>query len=100
MPPQHLKNVVLSRDEVRNCDRVALENFEIKGLVLMENAGAAAARLILSELAPDRTARICIIAGTGNNGGDGFVVARHLANAGVAADVVICGDRERIKGDA
>ncbi len=100
LSPKYLQKLVLSRQEVRNCDRVAIERYQINGLVLMENAGSAAARLILSALGTERTGRVCIIAGTGNNGGDGFVVARHLANIGVSVEVIICGDRARIKGDA
>jgi len=93
-------DLVLSREQVRQCDRIAIERFEINGLVLMENAGAAAARLILS--LPDDIASccVCVVAGVGNNAGDGFVVARHLSNANVPVEVILCGSRERYKGDA
>jgi len=92
--------LVLSRTQVRACDRVAIEDFEINGLVLMENAGSAAARHILSLLDPLPNAGVCVIAGTGNNAGDGFVVARHLTNAGVNIKVLVCGARDRVGGDA
>ena len=98
-PLPHEK-LVLTRQQVRDCDRVAMERFSISGLVLMENAGAAAACLILSRLETPARSGVCIVSGTGNNGGDGFVLARHLCNAGVSVDVVICGSRARIKGDA
>ena len=98
--PRQADGLVLSRDQVRACDGVAIERFGIDGLVLMENAGGSAARLILSLLSRPGRARVVIVAGTGNNGGDGFVVARHLANEKVDVDVVVCGRRERIKGDA
>ncbi|MCP4710579.1 MAG: NAD(P)H-hydrate epimerase [Planctomycetes bacterium] len=97
---ENYKNLVLSRDEVRNCDKVAIEQYGIDGVVLMENAGGAAARVILEDLGAEGGARVCIVAGTGNNGGDGFVVARHLRNVGVEAVVIICGERDRVKGDA
>ena len=92
--------LVLSREQVRDCDRIAMERFGIEGLVLMENAGSAAGRYILSLLGGAAAAKVCVVAGIGNNGGDGFVVARHLSNAGVSVDVLICGSRDRVKGDA
>ena len=91
--------LVMSREEVRNCDRIAIERFEINGLVLMENAGSAAASLILS-LLKDGSSGVCIVAGVGNNAGDGFVVARHLYNAKVKVEVLLCPERDRFKGDA
>jgi NAD(P)H-hydrate epimerase len=92
--------IILSRRQVRDCDRVAIERFGINGLVLMENAGSAAAWHIISLLEAPAATKVCVIAGTGNNAGDGFVAARHLSSAGVAVNVLICGSRERIKGDA
>jgi NAD(P)H-hydrate epimerase len=96
----HTKELVLSREEVRACDAVAIERYGMEGIVLMENAGAAAARHADTLMRSDRITRVCIIAGVGNNGGDGFVVARHLYNLGYAVHVIICGTKERIKGDA
>lgn len=97
---EHCHDLILSREQVRACDQVAIDRFGITGLVLMENAGGAAGRLIISLLEKVDKSRVVIIAGIGNNAGDGFVVARHLFNAGVKVDVVICGLRERFKGDA
>ena len=91
---------ILSREEVRACDRVAIEHYEINGLVLMENAGGAAARQILDLLQEKGGKRVGILAGAGNNAGDGFVVARHLVNEGIEVDVLICVARERFQGDA
>lgn len=92
--------MILSCDQIRSCDQIALQRFEIMGLVLMENAGSAAARYILSLLPKPTAANVSIITGTGNNAGDGFVVARHLYNAGVGVNILICGSRNRVKGDA
>lgn len=97
---QEPKPPVLSRAEVRACDGVAIERYEMNGLVLMENAGGAAARYILGLLQEIGGRRAAIIAGAGNNAGDGFVVARHLANEGIQVTVLICAARERFKGDA
>jgi len=94
------ERLILSRDQVRACDGVAIEKYEINGLVLMENAGAAAARHILDLLQKSGGKRVAILAGAGNNAGDGFVVARHLVNEGIEVDVLICVVRERFQGDA
>jgi hydroxyethylthiazole kinase-like uncharacterized protein yjeF len=94
------KFVVMTRDEVRAFDNWAINTLGITGVVLMENAGRSCAELIKEKLADIAEPKICIFCGTGNNGGDGYVIARHLLNAGFAVTVVICGDRKKIKGDA
>ncbi len=66
----------LSRDEVRELDRRAIEDFGVPGIVLMENAGRGAAELLM-RLNPEK-APVVVLCGPGNNGGDGFVIARHL----------------------
>src|SRR5262245_60962309 len=70
----------LSRDEVRELDRRAIEGFGVPGVVLMENAGRGCAELLM-RLNPERKPTV-ILCGPGNNGGDGFVIARHLDNHG------------------
>jgi NAD(P)H-hydrate epimerase len=75
----------LSRAEVRDLDRRAIHEFGVPGVVLMENAGRNAAELLL-RLNPDRQ-RVLVLCGPGNNGGDGFVIARHLQNAGLDVEV-------------
>ena len=91
---------VLRRAQVRACDGVAIERYEMSGLVLMENAGGAAARYIVRLSQEMGGSRVGIIAGAGNNAGDGFVAARHLANEGIEVTVLICAARERFQGDA
>ena len=71
----------LTRAEVREVDRLAIEEYGLPGIVLMENAGASAARL-LHALGIDGP--VAIACGRGNNGGDGFVIARHLELLGPA----------------
>jgi len=90
----------MSRDEVRSFDRWAIDELGISGVVLMENAGRSCAELIKEKLADVAEPQVCIFCGTGNNGGDGYVVARHLLNAGFKVRVVICGDRSKVRGDA
>jgi len=94
------KFVVMSREEVRSIDRWAIEEIGIPGVVLMENAGRSCAELIAERLAALEKPKVCIFCGTGNNGGDGFVAARHLVNKGFAVTVVLCGDKNKVRGDA
>jgi NAD(P)H-hydrate epimerase len=87
----------LSRDEVRNLDRRAIEEYGVPGVVLMENAGRGCAELLRS-LGVHGPVVICC--GKGNNGGDGFVVARHLDNAQIPVKVLLFGTPEDLAGDA
>jgi hydroxyethylthiazole kinase-like uncharacterized protein yjeF len=91
---------VMSREQVRAFDAWAINEMGIPGVVLMENAGRGCAEYIIEHFVERREAKVCIFCGTGNNGGDGYVIARHLVNAGFETVVVICGDRGRVKGDA
>lgn len=68
----------LARDEVRELDRRAIGEYGVPGIVLMENAGRGCAELLM-QLNPERHG-VMILCGPGNNGGDGFVIARHLLN--------------------
>ncbi len=92
--------LVMTREQVRAFDAWVIDELGIPGVVLMENAGRSCAELIEEKLAGADNPKVCIFCGTGNNGGDGFVIARHLLNSGLTAVVVICGDRNKIKGDA
>lgn len=92
--------IVMSRDEVRRFDAWAINTLGIPGVVLMENAGRSCAELIKEKLAAVPKPRVCIFCGTGNNGGDGYVIARHLVNSGFEISVVLCGRRNKVKGDA
>lgn len=87
--------------EMRAIDREAIEHHGIPGPVLMENAGRALADFILEVLVeqPDKF-RCAIICGKGNNGGDGFVAARHLKQAGVAVAVYFIGPLDKLSADA
>lgn len=80
-----------SRATIREWDRRAIEEYAIPGIVLMENAGAGAARIIRQLTQTDGAFRGCcsVLCGPGNNGGDGFVVARHLHNAGLDVRVLL-----------
>ncbi len=90
-------NFTLSRAAVRELDRRAIHEYGVPGVVLMENAGRGAAELLLK--LKTRREEVLILCGPGNNGGDGFVMARHLQNAGVDVGVMYLGEN-RPKGDA
>ncbi|MEO6576605.1 MAG: NAD(P)H-hydrate epimerase, partial [Polyangiaceae bacterium] len=92
---------VLSRAQMRAFDAHAIGVAHVPSLVLMENAGRGAAEHIeqlLSEESDDQA--IVIVCGIGNNGGDGFVVARHLFAEPRAIEVFLCGDAARFTADA
>ena len=88
----------LTRDEVRELDRRAIDGFGVPGLVLMENAGRGCAELLM-RLNPDRQPTV-ILCGPGNNGGDGFVIARHLDNHNWPVRVQVVAKHNRQAGDA
>ena len=90
--------IILTRAEAREADRIAIEDYGIPGVVLMENAGRGAAEII-ARLAGDRRT-VQIYCGPGNNGGDGYVIARHLTMAGFNVRVILACERGRIGGDA
>jgi NAD(P)H-hydrate epimerase len=92
-----LKTMFLSRDEVRALDRRASEEYGLPGIVLMENAGRNTARVLLSL---GVRGRVLVCCGKGNNGGDGFVIARHLDIRPVAVRVLLFARPEELTGDA
>ena len=90
-------SVILTRDQIRRVDRLAIERYGIIGVVLMENAGRNAAHIIRREFGESGKAAICC--GPGNNGGDGCVIARHLHNAGWSVRLLITGEPEKMSPD-
>ena len=87
----------LSRAEVREVDRRAIEIYGMSGLVLMENAGRGCVDVLVSLGCRGPAAVVC---GKGNNAGDGFVIARHLDIRGIAAKVLLLGSPAELHGDA
>ena len=90
---------VSSVTEMRALDRKAIEVFGIPEDLLMENAGEAACRVLESEIGTT-CKRILVLCGVGNNGGDGFVLARRLHAAGTDVKVFVVGDDRRLRGSA
>lgn len=90
--------VYLTAEEMAKADRVAIEDFGIDVLSLMENAGLATANLARKMLGGDVAERsICCLVGKGNNGGDGLVAARHLHDWGARVTVALGGERDEIR---
>jgi NAD(P)H-hydrate epimerase len=90
----------LTRQQVREVDRLAVEKYHIPGVVLMENAARGATAVALAMLRRDKLRRALILCGGGNNGGDGLAVARHLHNHGIEVAIGLCTDPGHYKGDA
>ena len=89
---------IVSAAEMREIDRVTSDRFGVPSLTLMENAGGAVARFVVSVY--PRAERVAIVCGKGNNGGDGFVVARKLLEAGRAVRLLLLCDPAELRGDA
>ncbi len=90
---------LLTRAEVRAIDAAAVARLGLPSIVLMENAGRGATEQIALRFA-DRLTRVVVVAGPGQNGGDGWVVARHLRNRGLEPRCVLVGESARVRGDA
>lgn len=96
----------LTRAELRELDRIAIEEYGLPGVVLMENAGRGAAEELLRALEEgrlgtrSRAPAVLVLCGAGNNGGDGYVLARHLSNAGLPVLLAESAPPERLSPDA
>ncbi|MBI4011263.1 MAG: NAD(P)H-hydrate dehydratase [Candidatus Rokubacteria bacterium] len=87
-------------EEMRRADRRATERFGVPSLLLMENAGRGAADAIERAFGSARGRRVAVVCGKGNNGGDGFVLARQMAGRGAAVAVWLVGRSADVRGDA
>lgn len=83
---------------MRETDRLTSERYGVPSLTLMENAGHAVANFVLAEFALRQ--RVVVLCGRGNNGGDGFVAARYLAEAGCQVTVLLLGPSDKLSADA
>jgi ADP-dependent NAD(P)H-hydrate dehydratase / NAD(P)H-hydrate epimerase len=89
---------IVSTTEMREIDRVTSERFGVPSFTLMENAGTGVAQFVLGQYPAAN--RIGIFCGKGNNGGDGFVIARKLHEAGKMVTLILLADPGDIRGDA
>lgn len=91
---------ILTSKQMQSVDKMAIEKLGIIGPILMENAGIQITNEILKKFPQIQEERVVIVAGKGNNGGDGFVVARHLFNRGCQPVVLLLASKKELKGDA
>ena len=85
---------VLNTQQMREADRQTIDEIGIPSVVLMENAGRQAVAAMEAAYEDLSSSRVAVLCGRGNNGGDGFVVARHLHAAGLAVEVASRSDEE------
>ncbi len=92
--------LLATAEQMQGFDRAAIAEYAIPGLVLMENAGRGFVDVLEREIGTLASRRVVILCGKGNNGGDGFVIARHIVNRGGEVSVGLLGKRGEVKGDA
>lgn len=90
----------LTAAEMREVDHLTTARFGIPSLQLMETAGRRAADAIWRVVAGRENVRVCVLCGKGNNGGDGFVAARHLKSAKLEVSLILFGKPDDVRGDA
>jgi hydroxyethylthiazole kinase-like uncharacterized protein yjeF len=91
---------VLNAEQMRNVDSYTINSIGIPGVVLMENAGRAVVDAMEDFFEGDGPMRVAVFCGKGNNGGDGFVIARHLAARGHDPVIILLTQMEQLQGDA
>jgi hydroxyethylthiazole kinase-like uncharacterized protein yjeF len=91
---------LLTAEEMQRLDSTAINEIGIPGVVLMENAGLQVVEVIYRIIGDPRGKKVIVFSGKGNNGGDGFVIARHLLNSGAEVKVLLFADVKDITGDA
>src|SRR5215471_21563865 len=90
----------LTAAEMREVDRLTTERYGIPSLQLMENAGTSFSEFLRASYFDSSASRAAILCGKGNNGGDGFVVARHLQEQGLKPQTYLFADGKTVHGDA
>ena len=91
---------VLNTEQMREADRRTIEDVGIPSIVLMENAGRQAVAAMEAAFDDLATSRVGVVCGRGNNGGDGFVIARTLVQRGIDTAVFLLGSVADVRGDA
>ncbi len=91
---------IVTAKQMQTLDRRTIDEFGIPGRVLMENAGRGATRVFLDRIYGKGPGKVGVLAGRGNNGGDGFVMARYLAQKGIDVTVFLLSSANKVRGDA
>ncbi|MCK5581273.1 MAG: NAD(P)H-hydrate epimerase [Candidatus Omnitrophica bacterium] len=86
--------------QIQKLDDIAINQYGVPSLALMENAGKSVAQEAIRMVAKKKRPCVCVVCGLGNNAGDGFVVARHLINAGIEPKIFLIGKVAKLKNDA
>ena len=92
--------IIVTAEQMRELDRLTIQKYGVPSLTLMERAGEAIAQAILERFARNAKKGVLVVAGKGNNGGDGLVVARLLRKKRVATEVALLARREELSSDA
>jgi NAD(P)H-hydrate epimerase len=92
--------LLVTAKQMQKMDKQTIESFGIPGLVLMENAGRGSFDFLLEKFKNIKPKKVAVIAGRGNNGGDGFVIARYLMEKGIAVTCFLLSAKNRVQGDA
>ena len=92
--------ILVTAEQMREMDRLTIEKYRVPSLTLMERAGQAVAEAVLENFAPSAKRGVLIVAGKGNNGGDGFVVARVLKRKHIPCEVALLARKDEISPDA
>ncbi len=90
---------IVTNEEMKKIDGWAIKKLGIPGIVLMENAGRGCVNILEEYFNPENL-KVLVICGTGNNGGDGFVIGRHLQNRNAIVKIILVGRANQLKGDA
>jgi len=91
---------IATASEMREMDRLTIDKMGMPGIVLMENASRCAGRIFLEHFNPSPGSQTVILCGKGNNGGDGFAMARHLSRSGLIVIVILLAKSSQLSGDA
>ncbi len=92
--------LLVTARQMQNMDGYTINELGIPGRVLMENAGRGAVDMFIRKFSPDHRTKVGMVAGRGNNGGDGFVMARYLMEMDVPVTMFLLSHKEKVTGDA
>ncbi len=92
--------LLVTAKQMQDMDKQTIESFGIPGLVLMENAGKGSFEFLLKKYSLKELNKVVVFAGRGNNGGDGFVIARYLMEKGIEVTCLLLSQKDKVKGDA
>ncbi len=91
---------LVTANQMQEIDKKAIESFGIPGLVLMENAGRGAFDYLIRKFKDIQSKKVAVLAGRGNNGGDGFVIARYLMEKKIFVTIFLLSSKDKVTGDA